>query len=162
MKPDGTDERKLGLTGRQPVLAPNGRYLAFMRKNGAVWRIAVAPALGSGKFGPATELSFPAAGSQAWMPSWTSDSQRIVFAISSQNATAALGSVTVAGNYLTATAADRYWSPRPSRPACSPSGSICVVNDDDPHLSFMTEDKGDFRQLDEMEYVSGWGADIYP
>lgn len=165
VRADGSDERRTGLSGRQPALSPDGTLLAYMAQSGSNWRIFVAQARGDGTFGNARQLAFPAVsgGVHARMPHWTWDSVRVVFNVTDRNFdSAALGTVDVYSG------GDRSWAGLTTnrqllaRPSCG-ADDYCVANEVEGGLWLLRESSGNFSLERTLTTdASDWGADIYP
>ncbi len=166
VRPDGSDERATGLSGRQPMLSADGRYLAYMRQAGSVWRVYVAAARGDGTFANPEQLSFPSsvAGSvHARMPHWLGDSNRVLFNVTDKNFnTIALDTVDLDTRHSTAWDGVSPNGQHFARPACG-LNQWCVANEVNGGMWLLREDSGNFtveRQL--TANIQDWGADIYP
>jgi serine/threonine protein kinase len=165
VRPDGSDERWTGLSGRQPVLSPDGRYLAYMQQVNGGWRIFVAENAGDGRFVNSRQLTLPsvAQGAHGRMPHWTSDSARVVFNITNKNfETVAISTIDVASGRTTTWQGLSPNGQLFARPSCG-ADSWCVANEIAGGVWLLRENNGDFsvdRQL--TTNVQDWSADLYP
>ena len=166
VRSDGSDERRTGIIGRQPVLSDDGRYLAYMRQVGNAWRISVATARGDGTFANSEQLPFPnsvAGGVHARMPHWLGDSHRVLFNVTDKNFdTIALDVFDLDTRHSTDWGGVSPNAQHFARPACG-LNNWCVANEVNGGMWLLREDNGNFtvdRQL--TTNVQDWGADLYP
>ncbi len=166
VRPDGSDERATGLSGRQPALSADGRYLTYMKQAGTVWRAYVAVTRGDGTFANSEQLPFPssiAGGVHARMPHWLGDSNRVLFNVTDKNFnTIALDTFDLDTRQNTVWDGVSPNGQHFARPACG-QNHWCVANEVNGGMWLLREDGGNFtveRQL--TANVQDWGADIYP
>ncbi len=165
VKPDGTDELYTGLSGRQPTLSPDGQILAYMRLDGAAWRIHIARIRSDGTFLGIQPLGLPSVsgGIHARMPNWTSDSRRVLFNVTDKNFdSVALGVFDITTGRLTAWDQLSPNSQHFARPSCG-AEDWCVANEVNGGLWLLRESNGDFSIEQQLtNNLQDWGADIFP
>ncbi|CAG0935148.1 hypothetical protein TFLX_03980 [Thermoflexales bacterium] len=165
VKPNGTDLRLLGETGRQPTLSPDGHQVAFMRVNRGIWRIWVATLGTNGKLINSRQIAFPSVsdGVHARMPNWSADGSFIIFSMTDKNfKSLALGGVELSTGKRYAWSGASPNGSQFERPACG-RGDLCVSAESEGGLWLLNQAGGNYSMARQITTnAKDWGADIYP
>src|SRR5581483_2899059 len=164
INPDGTGLRDLGVSARRPTLSPDGRYVAYMRLDDAVWRIWVGTLDERSALTNLKPLPFPQVlgGVYARQPKWNSDGTRLYFNITDQSTlrAIALASVELATNRTTVS----FISADPNtpfvRPVCG-KNNVCVAGGANGGLWLLKDSDGTLIPQRQLTFGEDYGADVY-
>lgn len=162
---DGSDLRALGVSGRRPVLSPNGKLLAYMQLENDVWRIWVAELGADGTLVNPRQMPFPQVlgGVFARQPKWDSDGTRLFFNITDQTSLQAIalasieletGSTNV--SFITADANSPF-----VRPVCG-KNNVCVASGASGGLWLLEDVGGTLLPKYQLTFGEEYGADVFP
>lgn len=166
IRPDGSGLRSIGLRGREPVLSPDGRWLAYMTQESGKWVIAVADiSLSQVR----CKLTSPQSNDapHARMPNWTNNGNAVVFNMTNSSFVSkglVFGNIDTCRTFkISVRGSDGKILGRPS---CSTrtNHQYCVANEAEDGGLWLLERISDteYQALKKLTNPNDWGADIYP
>jgi Tol biopolymer transport system component len=165
VNPDGSELRAIGISARRPTLSPDGKYLAYMRQEGEVWRIWVAELNAEGAAVNPTQMPFPQVlgGVYARQPRWNSDGTRLFFNVTDQTSLAAIALASV--ELATGSTNVSFITPDTNtpfvRPVCG-KGNVCVASGANGGLWLLEDVSGSLIPKRQLTFGEEYGADVFP
>lgn len=165
VNPDGTGLRPLGVSARRPTLSPDGKHIAYMQKEGEVWRIWVGELDEQGQVVNPKQMPFPQVlgGVYARQPKWNSDGTRLYFNVTDQSSLQAMALASVeletgATNlsFITADTNTPF-----VRPVCG-KNNVCVASAASGGLWLLEDGGGTLTPKRQITFGEDYAADVFP
>lgn len=165
VSPDGTGLRPMGVSARRPTLSPDGKHIAYMQKEGDVWRIWVGELDAEGKVVNPTQMPFPQVlgGVYARQPKWNSDGTRLYFNVTDQSSlqAMALASVELETGATNLSFITQDTNTPFVRPVCG-KNNVCVASAAPGGLWLLEDVSGALTPKKQITFGEDYAADVFP